>query len=469
MIDRLRGGLLGRASWVTLCNVSGMGLAFLAQVLVARALGAEEFGRYALALNWVFLGVMVVRLGLGSVIIRFVATYVAEQSWGLLRGLLRRTLLLQLAVAVAVAALVALLAKALPGLPASWTPGTLALSGLLLALLVVGQWIRDAFFGFQQPVRALINDVLVPKGGLVVLAGLAVVGVFGVKADAEWALGWIALATSCGILLGAALLARALPRERLAHQPRHDSAGWMRVAFPLLVVNAASEVTARADMLVLGSLAPPREAGIYATAVALSSLLGFFQGVAVTTLSPVFAAHHARGERAAMQALLTRGALLVTVLTLPMVAIMVLFGRTLLGFYGLEYQAGFHLLIILAVGHLIAAGTGVVGAVMTMTGQQTLFAGITVGTATVNTLLSIILVGAWGTTGAALATLATAVLRAGALGAAVYSKLGLVPTVFGALLRKSNTVVPTVPARSEGTGSDGDVPAEGSAATGGRA
>lgn len=263
---RRRDGLLGRASGVTLCNVAGMGLAFLAQMMLARFLGAEGFGRYAFALNWVFLGVMLVKLGLGSVIVRFVATYVTQEAWGLLRGLLRRTLMLQLALALGVGSLLMLLAMVLPQTPSGWTAGTLMLSGLLLPLLVASQWVRDTFYGFQQPVRALVSDVLLQKGLLALLAGAAVLGGLGLSATPELAMLWTALAAVSAVLVGALLLKRALPAARRTQPPSYASAGWLGMGFPMLVVDAATQVTTRGDMLVLGWLAPASEAGIYAAA-----------------------------------------------------------------------------------------------------------------------------------------------------------------------------------------------------------
>ena len=56
-------------------RVTGVGLAFGVQVLVARTLGLEAWGEYAFMLSWLLVLSLVSTLGLDSASLRFVATY----------------------------------------------------------------------------------------------------------------------------------------------------------------------------------------------------------------------------------------------------------------------------------------------------------------------------------------------------------------------------------------------------------
>ena len=66
-------------------------LSFATVVILARLLGVSDFGAYAYSIAWAnLLGVPAV-LGFDRLIVRDVATYVAEKNWSLTRGLLRRS------------------------------------------------------------------------------------------------------------------------------------------------------------------------------------------------------------------------------------------------------------------------------------------------------------------------------------------------------------------------------------------
>ena len=80
-------------------------------LVLARLLGAEEFGAYTYALAWALLLTVPATLGLTPLIVRNVAAYREHRNWGLLRGLLRRSneaVALSSAVCVGVGAVVAL-------------------------------------------------------------------------------------------------------------------------------------------------------------------------------------------------------------------------------------------------------------------------------------------------------------------------------------------------------------------------
>ena len=88
-IGSLRSRLTKGAAGTFGLNVAGTGLSFIASVLLARLLGAKDFGTYAYAMTWVgFLSFLTV-LGFDKLLIRNVATYQTTSSWGLMRGLIR--------------------------------------------------------------------------------------------------------------------------------------------------------------------------------------------------------------------------------------------------------------------------------------------------------------------------------------------------------------------------------------------
>ncbi|MFW2403883.1 MAG: lipopolysaccharide biosynthesis protein, partial [Gammaproteobacteria bacterium] len=95
--------LIGGSAFIFGCRVFGAGLTFLAQVLLARWMGASELGVYALAFSWCILLATLSTGGFRLAAIRFVGEGLVRDGSGYIRGFMRRSSQLVLIVSVAVA------------------------------------------------------------------------------------------------------------------------------------------------------------------------------------------------------------------------------------------------------------------------------------------------------------------------------------------------------------------------------
>ena len=80
-------------------NGAGMALLFAVQVVLARLLGAGEYGVYTYVLSYLGVLTLLGKFGLDSTLQRFVPDYVEKQEWGRCRGVLLRSF--QLAAVIA--------------------------------------------------------------------------------------------------------------------------------------------------------------------------------------------------------------------------------------------------------------------------------------------------------------------------------------------------------------------------------
>ncbi|HWH24465.1 MAG TPA: oligosaccharide flippase family protein, partial [Candidatus Limnocylindria bacterium] len=78
------------------------GAAFIAAVVLARVLGATEFGLYSLALAWAGLLTIPALVGMENLAVRHASAYSAQQRWSHVRGLLRRIFQVVAAVSIAI-------------------------------------------------------------------------------------------------------------------------------------------------------------------------------------------------------------------------------------------------------------------------------------------------------------------------------------------------------------------------------
>ncbi|MFN8580273.1 MAG: oligosaccharide flippase family protein [Gemmatimonadaceae bacterium] len=73
----------------TLVAVAGAGASFVAQVILAHALGQAAFGAYALALAMMNAVLLFGKLEIDNVGVRYSSAYSAQHRWALLRGYMR--------------------------------------------------------------------------------------------------------------------------------------------------------------------------------------------------------------------------------------------------------------------------------------------------------------------------------------------------------------------------------------------
>ncbi len=84
--------LIKNSSWVFLSNMIGAGFGFLRSIAIARGLGAEIFGSYAMVLAFVGLVQEFINLNLGTAIIKFGAGFVAQNRLDKLTVMIRRSI-----------------------------------------------------------------------------------------------------------------------------------------------------------------------------------------------------------------------------------------------------------------------------------------------------------------------------------------------------------------------------------------
>ncbi len=411
-------------------NIGATGLAFLAQVVLARVLGVDGYGVYAYVTAWVTVLALLGTLGSQTGLLRFASAYRARQEWHLLRGVIRyaelRVVAASLALSIAAAGIVVALGDRLaPELARTFLVGCAMVP--VLALLQVRSSIVRTFGGV---VSALVPQTLVRYA--VVLGGVGLGGVvFSFAIQPHTAMGVMLLGTVLGLGMVSFAVRRARPAAMTTTPAVYDAPEWRRAAFALLVMAGTRVVLDRAGVLILGWLADTTAVGIYAIASRTAALVSFALTAINIIFAPNIAALHARGDRAALQAMVTTTAwwsmLSGLIIGLPLFAL----AEIVLSMFGGAFTSGAGALRILVLGQVVTAGAGSVYNLLTMTGHERQAAAI-LGVAAVGQVgLTVALIPLFGLEGAAVATTLT---RAGwhvAMAVLVSRRLKIVPSLFG--------------------------------------
>jgi O-antigen/teichoic acid export membrane protein len=385
-----RGAALAMAAQAT----SALFTAGLTLYLV-RALGAHDYGIFALAVSLAMLLLLPSDLGITAATARYVA------SDGDDRAAAARTigdgLRLKLLVAVPLSALLIALAAPIAsayGLPRLTWP----LRAVVLAMLAQGLmlFVGAAFAALQRlawQLRAVICESGVETGAsvlLVALAGGPTAAAFG------RALGY-ALGAACAF----ALLLRAVGRGALPGlRAKWRSRQIVRYAGPLLIIDGAFSLFTQVDVLLLGAFIGASASGVFSATLRLAALL-HYPGLAVAAaVAPrVIRAGRARFAplQHALRWLLVLGALEVA-------AVEALAGPIAGLLFGRGYGQAATLLRVLAPYILLNAVAPLASLAVNYTGEARRRIPIAIAAVALNVVLDVILIPRIGLLGGAIGT-----------------------------------------------------------------
>ncbi len=414
--------LLRGAVLVMAVRVLGAALAYTSHVLLARWMGVFQFGLFIYAWIWVIVPAYLLPLGMSAAVVRFVPEYLTRAAPRRLRGVIAFSRRLTLASGLAYALLgTAVLRLLAPHLPAGHAPPLLLAVWCtpLFALMLLHEGLARSF---DRVVLAFSPQYLWRPLGLLLLGGLLYSR--GWPLDATLAMQLSILV--CGVvLLGQmALFRHGLPATMRRARPVWQGRHWLRIAFPMLLVQGFDLLFLNTDLLVLGVFASPDQVGIYNAAVRTAGLISFVHYAVTSLAAQRFSALATRRDRARIERLLRTSVHLMFWPALAIAAALAMFGPTLLALFGPEFRAGYPTLLILIAGHLANAAVGPLSVLLNMTGHQAHNARIMGATALVNLALNLLLIPLWGIRGAALATVTAMLLTAALLARGVRRRFG---------------------------------------------
>ncbi len=407
-------------------QVAGAGLAYLSQLLLARWLGAHEFGVYTFTVGWSTIVAVLAGLGLATAVLRFVPVYLRSGKLGHLRGLLRVAVSCTL---VAGAVTAALGSVAILLLDPGFAGGTsAALFGLwtipLLALLTLQQEVAR---GLGRAVLAYAPPLVLRPTLILVLAGALVAGGHALTAA-------LALAATLAAIAIVVVWQAIGIRERLGPGVRatkavYESRHWLATAAPMLLVSGFVVVLLQTDVIAVGAFLGPRDAGIYGAAAKTASLISLVVIAANALAAPVLASMIAERRSAEAQRMSSAIAVWSFWPSLGLSIVLAIAAVPVLALFGDGFSAGAPILDVLLIGQVVNAGAGAVGWLMLLSGNQREAAWVYGLVAVGHVALLLVVVPLAGMVGAAIVTSITCTVWNLWLNALVVRRLGLHPSI----------------------------------------
>lgn len=435
IIQRFRGegigATLARGSIGALAvKVFGTGIAFVLQILLARILGAENYGDYVYALTWMNMLILLGKAGMDIAALRFVAAYAGKNDWGYLHGFIRRggqlVLMSSLIAAMVLSGGVLALQHYLrPELVAVFIVAAFILP-INAFMAVVGAMVQGLkFVVWALAPQEILRPILIGAG----VFTLALGGSF--KVSAPHAMAVNLASTMLVLLLLIAVFLRKIPAPVKKVAPAFDSRHWLTVTLPLFIISVCNFLFSQTGVIMVGFFLGTKESGIYAVANRIATLITMGPLAVTTIAAPMIAQLHAQERKQELQRLTTLSAWGIFAISLPVGGFIILAGNDILTLFGPEFTGGYSPLVILTMGALANALAGTAGYLMTMTGRQMEIMIMIGGFFILTVILNTLFIPTFGLIGAPLATVPILALWQIVLVLRVRKHLGINSTVIG--------------------------------------
>lgn len=385
-----------------------LALSFILNYFLAHEMGASGYGIFIYGFSWVTIAALLAGFGIDVLAVREIAVFVAEKKFSFIKGFLRWSYSIVSVFSVLIIFLIAC-ATAFFHFPASldlrksiW----FALPAVLISAFI--NLNLSSVRAFGEVVRSQIPDRIV-RPFLFLVASLFIM-IFARHYFSPYFLIVVNVLALCfALILSVFWLWKLLRPHRHILKSVAEGKKWIRLAFPILLINGFTIFNIQFIIILLGSFTGTAKVGAFGIAIRLSELVSVPLNVANLVLAPRIAQYFAENRTAELQKIIRLIIRLTALVTIPIVAVFMIFPSYSLHLFGASFvQARTPLLILLFV-QIINVATGPDGYMLIMSGYQHIYRNIMMAGTLVNIIAAIVCIHFWNATGAAVAILISTV------------------------------------------------------------
>lgn len=382
-------------------------MAFSANVLLARLLSKEDFGRYSLLLTSVMIFACVTRFGLDRLLLKQIAEIESFASRSLLYRLFGNAAMIASGSTCAAIILMLLIIPQFPTLHSS--SELMAIIGLSVLSMILTAWLQlsaESFRGFHNLTKATLYDG--QRGGVLLaslfLLYLLMTSVLFADGSEKISLttvlvGYVfiqlmLLAISVSDLVRSELNKRqSVSSVRNEQQPNFQTSLLLASTLPIAAGEILGILMVNGDLWIAGAMVDASSLANWGVTTQLTQVVAMPLAMINLTVISAIPPLYQQGKIKELQSLLQKSATLATLISLLPLGIMILLPVPLISLlYGEQYLAAAVPLSIVAIGKVVFVWTGTCAMALILTGHQTIIL--------INNIISailLVLLGCYGT------------------------------------------------------------------------
>ena len=380
----------------------GYGLMFAFKVFAARFFGPEKFGLFEMGNTLLGIGAIVSLFGIHAGVSRYIAVYEERREFDKLKGYISFIFRLPVIMSLAVSVIVFLVAPIINDFFnfESVFITIIRIIALIIPLRVINEIVYQIFYAKNKVLIQNIGNNIIEK--TVLLMGIFLVYFYNL--DIVFVI-WILLISILVAFVFNLLYLKLKISFGKSKEQTNDYAGWLAFSVPLFFANIFAFFINWTDNIVIGKILTSSDLGIYAVSFSLAAFLLFFQTSFVSIFVPVMSRLYAKGNKEGFSHIYKKAQNWVFSMALPLALIFMFFSKELIEIlYGKAFLAASLPLIILSIGILFNVYTGMNASLLKVIKNTKFLFKTKVVMASINVVLSIILIQKMGILGVAIST-----------------------------------------------------------------
>ena len=381
---------------------------FVFGIMIARAIGVEQFGLYTLSITVALIASNAAMLGLHTGMVRFLPPAIRDKndraSWGIIQVSCGLPFLISLGLSVVLFLFSAPLSNFV--FDDARLNSLLKLVSVLIPIDTLGFMAYTVTISFKKPqYSALANNVVIPLAKLFLAAvflaiGLSTLGVLAATVIASF--------LGLGVLIY--YVNSLFPLKRPFGDANRSSSQLLRYSFPVYLGWMVNTVRISLSTLMLGFLGLTSGVGVFAAASRFSAIGSMFFLAIGNISTPIIADLHSQGGSIQIKAFYQTTTRWMVMFNLPVFLTSLLFAKPMLSIFGDDFTAGATSMMILAVGTLVYTITGIGANILDMSDHPKVNTTNSVLLFFLTIALNLLLVPQGGVVGASIATSVSVVL-----------------------------------------------------------
>lgn len=390
------------AGKVFLVRVGSAFLALASQVLLARWMGSFEFGIYIYVWTWVLMIGALSDVGLSSAARRFIPEYTEHRSFDRLRGFLAGSRWLAFVIATGIGIVGALGVTLFEPWLDHFAIIPLYLACLTISIYGLVQVQAGIAQSYDWPNLALMPFYIWRQLIITILVGF--IWLLGASADAVAAM-VVAVVTTWAVTIGQCALLNRRLKDKVPDGPKvFEPKIWFATSLPIFVVEGFYLLLTYVDIITLEQFRSPHDVAVYYAGARLLAIVAFVYFAIANATTHKFTEYHVSGDRQRLATFFAETIRWTFWPSLIACAAILAFGRPLLSLFGADFDAGYGVMFILAIGLLARAAVGPAERLLNMLGERRQCAFVYAAAFAINLALCVILIPRLGIEGAAVAT-----------------------------------------------------------------
>ena len=421
--------------------IQGTGVFFLTKILgilsiylfswyLSINLRAEAYGRFAFLFTIINVVTVFTIFGFDATLIKYFSAYAKEKNLGKIKSIYLETCKLAIPLSILASIIIGVIIVIFLGDKEAWKIQLIAVA-LIIPAFTLFQINNAAISGLKvMSVYSLFKNVFLFPFAFI----LTMIFSFHYL-SISYAIIAFCIATYVGLISNTLYLLKKIKFFKTNAEPSLSQKELINIGFPMLLTTATSILITSIDIIMLKFFKTTFEVGIYDIAIRFSILAGIALLGINAIATPKFSEFYSSNDFQGLKRIVRWSSKFIFWTTIPVLIVLILFPKQLLGIYGEEFTQASTALIILACGQLISSLSGSVGNILKMTNHHKLFQYIMLAATVINILLNLLLIPSHGIIGAAIAT-SSSIAFYNLVGVYfVYKKLNLISFYFPFLTR----------------------------------